>query len=673
MSSPSSSAITQPLWEPTPDSISRTNMTRYMKWLQENRGLTFADYPAVWTWSTNDPAAFWKSIAEFFDVHFHSPATTVLTSMKMPGAHWFEGATLNYAEHALRPGDDDTTAIIFEAEAQGTPRHEEISRRDLRAQVSRVAAQLRAMGVTRGDCVAGYFSNTPEVVVAFLATASLGAIWSNCPVEMTSRSVLDRLEQIAPKVLFASTGYWYGAKKHDRRQVVSEIAAGLPTLKHLVLVSDDDAEAPAISPAIQAHRWSELLVEKETPALVFEPVPFEHPLWVLYSSGTTGKPKAIVHGHGGILLEHLKFLSLHLDLGAGDRFFWYTTSGWMMWNLLVSGLLLPGAAIVLYDGSPKHPGFDVLWDFVDRNRVTYFGASAPYFMACRKEGLVPNKNHAFVRLRGIGSTAAPLPVEGFHWIYENVKRDLVLGSVSGGTDVCSAFIASNPNLPVGAGKLQCLGLGAKIESWDEKGDARFGQVGELVLTAPFPSMPVFLWNDPDGVRFRASYFDKFPGTWNHGDWIEIDGVGGPCVIHGRSDATLNRGGVRMGTVEFYAIVEALPEIAESLVIDTGGLGREDQLLLFVALQPGIECDENIRAKIVKTLRAEVSPRHVPDAIHAVPEIPRTLNGKKLEVPIKRILAGIPVEQAVSRGTVANPHALDYFCQHAASFAASKKA
>jgi acetoacetyl-CoA synthetase len=671
MSSPSALSNSPALWQPTPESISRTNLTRYLKWLAEKRGLKFADYPELWTWSTNEPAEFWSTIAEFFDVRFYSPATSVLTSMEMPGAHWFEGATLNYAEHALRSGkNDNDAAIIFEAEAEGSPRREEISRAELRQQVALVAAELRAMGVTRGDCIAGYLSNTPETVVAFLAAASLGAIWSNCPVEMTSRSVLDRLEQIAPKVLFASTGYWYGAKRHDRRQVVAEIAAGLPSLKHLVLISDHDA--PLDVPGFKTHRWSDLLTAKKVPDLIFEAVPFEHPLWILYSSGTTGKPKAIVHGHGGILLEHLKALSLHLDFHRGDRFFWYTTSGWMMWNLLVSGLLLPGVAIVLYDGSPKHPDFGVLWELVARHGITYFGASAPYFMACRKEGIAPGKSYALNRLRGIGSTAAPLPVEGFNWIYEQVKRDLVLGSISGGTDVCSAFIMSNPHLPVYPGKLQCLALGAKIEAWNEKGQSMFGEVGELVLTAPFPSMPVFLWNDPDGSRFRASYFEKFPGTWSHGDWIEIDGVGGPCVIHGRSDATLNRGGVRMGTVEFYAIVEALPEIAEALVIDTGGLGREDKLLLFVALQPGLTCDDIVRAKIVKTLRAEVSPRHVPDAIHDVPAIPRTLNGKKLEVPVKRILAGVPVDQAVNRGTVANPQALDIFIQLATTLASAKK-
>jgi acetoacetyl-CoA synthetase len=645
------------LWQPSAESVASSNLTRYLDW-QAERGQRFADYPALWSWSTEEPGEFWSSIAEFFGVRFHTPASEALSSRALPGARWFPGATLNYAEQAL--ASEEGTAILFEGEGpSGKRREETVSRAELRQRVAQVAAWLRAAGVQKDDCVAGYLANTPETVVAFLATASLGAIWSNCPAEMSSRSVLDRLTQIEPKVLFATCGYWYGGKRHERASAVAEIAAGLPSLRELVLVPGGDVEASPQVP-VTWHRWADLMVPAEMPAIQFEPVPFEHPLWILYSSGTTGKPKAIVHGHGGILLEHLKVLSLHLDLRAGNRFFWYTTSGWMMWNLLVSGLLLPGVTVVLYDGSPRHPDFTALWEFVERQHISYFGASAPYFMACRKEGIDPAARLRFERLRGIGSTGAPLPAEGFRWIYEHVKRDVLLGSVSGGTDVCSAFVLSNPHLPVHAGKLQCLGLGAKIESWNEKREAMFGRVGELVLTAPFPAMPVFLWNDPDGARMRSSYFEKFPGTWSHGDWIEIDATGGPCVIHGRSDATLNRGGVRMGTVEFYAVVEALPEIAEALVIDTCGLGRDDRLLLFVALRPGAALDDTLRTKIIQKLRTEVSPRHVPDAIHEVAEIPHTLNGKKLEVPVKRIMAGVPVENAVSRETVSNPQALDFF-------------
>ena len=661
------------LWQPDPKSVAMCNFSRYLDWLKEKRGLQFTDYASLWKWSVTNLEAFWESIVEFYEVRFHHPYERVLTSHSIRSAHWFPGATLNYAEHILRNTDQESQpAILFQSEAvDGWIHEEKISREELRRRVAAVSSWLRRAGVQPGDRVAGYLPNIPETVVAFLACASIGAIWSNCPVELSSRSVLDRLVQIAPKVIFSIRQYRYGGKIHDRRNILAEICAGLPGLEYCVLVSGldgNDRELPSLREEIKATFWEDVLAAPEIPELIFTPVPFEHPLWILYSSGTTGSPKAIVHGHGGILLEHLKALSLHLDLRDNDRFFWYTTSGWMMWNFLVSGLLLPGVTIVLYDGSPKYPDFRVLWELVARHGVTYFGTSAPYLMACRKEGIVPSKHGDLGPLRSLGSTGAPLLPEGFTWAYEQVKQNLLLGSISGGTDVCTAFVLSNPLLPVRMGKIQCLGLGAKIESWTDDRQSVFGQVGELVLTAPFPSMPIFFWNDPERRRFHASYFETYPGVWCHGDWIEIESPGGACVIHGRSDATLNRGGVRMGSAEFYSIVENLPEIAEALVIDNSGLGREDQLLLFVVLRAGYQLDAHLLSRIKQQLRSEGSPRHVPDAIYQVPEIPHTLNGKKLEVPIKRLLAGSPVEKVVNRDTLANPAALQYFVDWVRQFA-----
>jgi acetoacetyl-CoA synthetase len=565
----------------------------------------------------------------------------------MPNAHWFPGARLNYAENALRR-DDDHAALIFRSESG---EREEISYRTLRERVGRARAGLRRLGVGPGDRVAAILPNRPEAVIAFLATASLGAIWSSCSPEFGAESVLDRFRQIEPKLLLTVDAYTYAGKRFDRSSEVSRISAALPSLSATVVVG---AARPG------ALGWEDLLGDEDR--LEFESVPFEHPLWILYSSGTTGLPKAIVQGHGGILLEHLKALGLHSDLGENDRFLWFTTTGWMMWNYLVSGLLL-GTTLVLYDGSPGFPGLYSLWKLAEEEQVTYFGTSAPYLLACKKAGIVPKSRHRLEHLRAIGTTGAPLPADGFAWVYANVHPDLLLASVSGGTDVCTAFVLSCPWLPVHAGEIQCAGLGAKVEAYDESGRALENQVGELVLTLPLPSMPLCFWNDPGDRRRLESYFGNFPGVWRHGDWVKKTPRGG-FIIYGRSDSTLNRGGVRMGTSEFYRVVESVPEVLESLVVDTSTLDDPNgKLWLFVVLREGIPAlDGALTSRLRDVIRRELSPRHVPDRIRAVSSIPKTLNGKKLEVPVKKILLGGDPALAASAGTLLDPAALEPFIQ-----------
>jgi acetoacetyl-CoA synthetase len=650
------------LWAPGAATVDGARITHYTRWLAAERGVvTGPGYDELWRWSVAQPGPFWVSIWDYFGVLGHRGDSPVLAGGPMPDVTWFAGATVNYARNALRHAlsDPGRTAVIYESE---TGRAGRLSYADLAGQVASVQAGLRALGVGRGDRVAGYLPNAPEALVGLLASASLGAIWTACSPDFGAASVIDRFAQTAPKVLIAVDGYAYAGKRYDRRAEVAQIAAALPGLEALVTVDYLGAGRP--DAAARQLSWDDLAAAPPGGAPEFAEVPFGHPLWVLYSSGTTGLPKPIVHGHGGIVLEHLKMTGLHHDFGPQDVFLWYTTTGWMMWNYLAGGLLA-GSAVVLYDGSPGYPATDYLWQLAAREQVSYLGVGAPYLLACRKDGVRPAAAHDLSRLRGVGSTGSPLPPEGFRWVYDEVAPGsavpggFVLGSLSGGTDVCTAFVGPCPLLPVRAGVISGRCLGARVESFDPAGQPLTGAVGELVLTAPMPSMPVGFWNDPGGERYRASYFADYPGVWRHGDWLMILPDGG-CVIYGRSDATLNRGGVRMGTSEFYRVVEALPEVADSLVVDTGQLGQEGRLILYVVLAAGHELDDALRTAIRSALRAGLTPRHVPDEIRAVPGIPRTLSGKKLEVPVRRILLGTPVADAADPAALANPEVLAYF-------------
>ncbi|MGQ0775036.1 MAG: acetoacetate--CoA ligase [Pseudonocardiales bacterium] len=626
------------LWQPDPATIARSRIAAFREWLASARGVQLADYDALWRWSVTDVERFWGAFAQFAGVRFDAKPQRVLAHASMPTdpatPQWFPGSTLNYAEHALLVGPgkgDNDLAVIYRRE-DGL--REQLSYGRLRQRVAAARSALMALGVRRGDRVAALAPNSPDALVAFLATASLGAIWSSCSPDFGPRAIADRFIQIAPTVLLTVDDYVYGGKPYDIRSTVDSLRAQLPV--------------------VPPTRWRDLLAEHAGAALTFEAVDFGHPLWVLYSSGTTGAPKAIVQGHGGIVVEHLKMLALQSDLGPGDRFFWFTTTGWMMWNYLVSGLLV-GATIVLYDGSPAHPDLGALWRLAEQERLSYLGTSAPFVQSCLKAGLHPGQDHDLAALRAIGSTGAPLSPEGFRWIAEEVSPEVQICSVSGGTDLCTAFVCAAPDVPVWEGEISCRALGAAVVALDDSGAELIDEVGELVITQPMPSMPLFFWNDQDGARLREAYFDMYPGRWRHGDWIRIT-PRGSCVIYGRSDATLNRGGVRMGTAEFYAVVEALDEVLDSLVIDTSGAGQEGELLCFLVLAPGSSLPD-VEPRLRAALRAQLSPRHVPNRFLVIDEVPRTLNGKKCEVPVKKILAGADPATVVNPGALRNPDAL----------------
>jgi acetoacetyl-CoA synthetase len=653
----------EPLWEPSAQLVERSRLTEFMGWLRAERGLEFADYDALWRWSVDDLDGFWAAIWDFFEVRADGDRSTVLASREMPGASWFPNTRLNYAEHVFAGKDDEETAILHASELRQL---DELSWGELRAQVAACAAALRGLGVQRGDRVVAYLPNIPEATVAFLASASIGAVWSSCSPDFGPASVVDRFAQIEPKVLFAVDGYRYGGKDFDRRETIAALQEAMPSLERTVVLPYLDPE-PDLSALAATTTWDELLAVGAGAELAFERVPFDHPLWVLYSSGTTGLPKAIVQGQGGILLEHLKKLHLHVDAHPGDRLFWFTTTGWMMWNFLVSGLLTR-AAIVLYDGNPGYPDMGVLWDLAERAGVTMFGTSAAYIAACMKAGVEPGNGRDLSRLGAVGSTGSPLSPEGFDWIYEHVGADTWLFSTSGGTDLCTAFVGGVALLPVYRGELQGRALGAAVEAWDEDGNSVVDAVGELVVTAPMPSMPVRFWGDEDGSRYRDAYFEMFPGVWRHGDWIEITSRG-TAIIYGRSDSTINRGGIRMGTSEIYRAVLSIDDVVDALVVDLPKAGTDGWMPLFVVLREGAELDDELPKEIARRVRERCSPRHVPDQVFQIDAVPRTLSGKVLEVPVKRILMGTPAEKAASRDSLANPAALDYFTEMAGSLEA----
>lgn len=647
----------KPLWIPSAERIAHSRLHDFMQWLAREKNVGVQDYDALWQWSVDRLPDFWEAIWQYFDVQSAAPYRRVLDAEKMPGATWFEGARLNITEQVFRfhqsAQDSMRPAVIGRSEVRATV---ELSWGELRRQIGSVANALRAMGVKPGDRVVSYLPNIPETVVAFYACASIGATWSSCSPDMGTPSVLDRFGQIAPKVLLAVDGYRYGGKDFNRLDVVESLVQSLPSLEHVVLLPylNPDARLP------DTHRWTELLAYDST--MVFEQLSFDHPLWVVYSSGTTGMPKPIVHGQGGVLLESLKGHGLHLDIGENDRFMWFSTTGWIMWNSQVTGLLL-GATIAVYDGNPGYPDLGMLWKYAEEARLTVFGAGAAYFANCMKAGIEPKRIANLGAVRTVGSTGSPLPAEAFTWIYEQLGSDILLASISGGTDIVAAFVGACPILPLYAGEMQCRCLGIAVYAMDEQGKPLMDEVGELVVTKPMPSMPLYFWNDAGDKRYRESYFATYPGWWRHGDWLRITPRGG-AIIYGRSDTTINRHGIRMGTSEIYRVVENMPEIVDSLVVDLEYLGRESYMPLFVVLREGIALDESLRRRISDGIRSALSARHVPNEIFAVAEVPRTLTGKKMELPVKKLLLGMQVDEVASPDAMSNPGSLAYFVEFA---------
>ena len=652
------------LWTPRPEFAEASNLTRYMGWLKQTRSLDFGDYDALWRWSVTDIEGFWASIWEYFQVMSDQPYLRVLDQRAMPGAKWFEGSRLNYAEHLLRtengPGEART---VFHHLTENRPL-QAMSWGELGRQVRILATQLRSLGVVPGDRVVSYMPNVPETAIAMMATIAIGAVWSSAAPEFGIKTVTERFSQIQPKILFAADGYRFGGKDFKRESEVRSIIADLPSLERVVWLPylNPKGEVPQALP--KAVSWTRLMDREAVPRdkFRFERVDYDHPLWIVFSSGTTGLPKAIVHSHAGVLLEHLKLMHFHLNLGPASVMFFYSTTGWMMWNLLLAALVT-GSAAVLYDGNPAYPSLDFLWKLAADTGATSFGASPTYVQMMEKAGLRPGELYDLSRLEGVVVAGAPSTPETFDWFYRCVKQDLWVTSQSGGTELCSGFVGASPLLPVHAGEIQTRLLGMDVHAWSDDGKELFDEVGELVATSPFPSMPIRFWNDTGGKRYRESYFEVYPGVWRHGDFIKINQRGG-CYIYGRSDSTLNRYGVRIGTAEIYRAVEQIEEIADSLIVCCELPGGHFFMPLFLRLKPGMQFDDALRERVAARLRGDCSPRHVPDRMYQVEAVPYTLTGKKMEVPVRKILMGWPLEKAASRDAMMNPEAIDYFVRFA---------
>jgi acetoacetyl-CoA synthetase len=651
--------VPEPLWIPSEERREQAQLTRYCRWLRERRGLDFAvgDYEPLWRWSVDHLDDFWAAVWEYFEVVADPGYDAVLGRREMPGAEWFPGARLNYAEHIFRGKADGDLAVQFASERQAPASW---TFGELLARTAALAAGLRSAGVGVGDRVAAYLPNIPETMAAGLACMSLGAVWSACSPDFGVRSVVDRFAQIEPTVLLAVDGYRYGGKDFSRLGEVRALQDALPSVRRTVVLRYLDAEAD-LSGLRDAVLWEDF----EQPAsgeLVFERVPSDHPLWVVYSSGTTGLPKPIVHSHGGMLLDQLKYVHFHFDAKAGDRLFWFSTTGWVMWNVML-GMLLSPASIIIYDGNPGYPDLGVLWDLAEATNMTLFGTSASYIVSCMKAGVQPRSGgRSLAALRSVGSTGSALSADGFRWVYDQLGPDIWLNSSSGGTDVAGPFLCGVPWLPVYPAELQTRALGVAVDSWDPEGRPLVGETGELVITKPMPAMPISFWGDDDGSRYREAYFDMYPGVWRHGDWLELT-TRGSGILYGRSDATINRGGIRMGSAELYRAVLTLEEVVDALVVDLPAADGVDVMPMFVVLAEGATLDQNLVDLIRATIRREVSPRHVPDRIYAVPELPRTLTGKTLEIPVKRLLQGAEIDRVASRDSLANPGALEWFEQH----------